>query len=89
MRLEEDIENQGRDRVPRHAPEPDTNSEVDLTRHRRFMECDGPPDGLRHLELVDPKTDDRVFALLDDGCKRTCHISYWAWKAKYGLKKIN
>ena len=50
MRLEEDIENKGRDRVPRHVPEPDTKSEIDLTRHRRFMEDDGPPDDMRHLE---------------------------------------
>ena len=28
----------GRDQVPRHVPEPDTQSEIDLTRHHRFMQ---------------------------------------------------
>ena len=46
--------------------EPDTNSEIDLTRHKHFLEDDGPPEDMRHLELVDPETDDRVFALLDN-----------------------
>ena len=89
MRLEEEFVNQGRDRAPRYVPEPDTNSETDLARHRRFMEDDWPPDDMRHIESVDPETDDRVFALLDDGCNRTCHTSYWAWKAKHGFNKVN
>ena len=53
------------------------------------MEDDGPPEDMRHLELVDPETHDRVFALLDDGCNRTCHTSYWAWKATYGFNQVN
>ena len=53
------------------------------------MEDDGPPDDMRHLELVGPKTDDRVLAPVYDGCNRTCHTSYWAWKAKPGFEKVN
>ena len=37
LRLQEAADqDDGRDRVPRHVPEPDTNSEIDLTRHNTF-----------------------------------------------------
>ena len=39
--------------------------------------------------MVDPETDDRVFALLDDGCNRTCHTWYCAWKAGSGFNEGN
>ena len=44
---------------------------------------------MRHLEEVDLDVDDRVFALLDDGCNRTCHTSKWAHEARYGFDKVN
>ena len=52
------------------------------------MDDDGPPDDMRHLELVDPETDDLAFSLLDDGFNQTCHTSSWAWKAKRGFDKV-
>ena len=30
------------------------------------------------LEIVDPKNDDRVFAILDEACNRSCHTKRWA-----------
>ena len=78
-----------RDRVPQHDPDPDTKSEIDLTRHRNFMHDEGPPPKMRHLEEVDLDVDDRVFALLDDGRNRTCHTSRRAYKARYGFNNVN
>ena len=89
MRLQEEADQGGRDRIPRHVPETDANSEIDLTRHKHFLDDEGPPEDMRHLEFVDPETDDRVFALLHDVSNRACHTSYWAWKAQYGFKKAN
>ena len=49
----------------------------------------GPPEDMRHLEMVDPETDYRVFDLLDSGCNRTWHTSFWAWKARSGFNNVN
>ena len=40
-------------------------------------------------EIVDTETDDRIFALLDDGCNRCCHSSYWMERASKKLHKLN
>jgi len=40
------------------------------------------------LEEIDPTTDDRVFAVLDDGCNRTCHSAHWAKRAEERLRKL-
>ena len=89
MRVEEKVDQDGRDRVPRHVPEPDTSSEIDLTRHKHFLKHDRLPEDMRHVVLVDPETDYRAFALLDDGCNRTCHTRLGACYAKYGFNKVN
>ena len=39
--------------------------------------------------MVDLDVDDRVFALLDDGCNCICHTSIWAWKAQYGFNRVS
>ena len=34
-------------------------------------------DSVKELEIVDLEKDKRVFAIIDDGCNRTCHSSSW------------
>ena len=53
------------------------------------MHGEGPSPGMQHLEVVDLDKDDRMVAILDDGCNRTRHRSHWAWKAQYGVNKVN
>ena len=84
MRLADAIEeshpvrrDDGRDQVPRHVPDLDTQSEIDLIRYHRFMHDEGRPREMRHLEVIRYHRN------------RTCHTSPWAWKAQYGFNKVN
>ena len=40
------------------------------------------------LEKVDILTDPRVFALLDEGCNRTCHGEHWRMNAQQKLQMM-
>ena len=44
---------------------------------------------LRKLEVVDPKTDPRVFVILDEACNRTCHTVKWAKHAAKVLDQLD
>ena len=44
-----------------------------------------PPD----VETVNTDSDPRIFALLDDGCNKTCHSKDWRIKADVKLKNMN
>ena len=44
-----------------------------------------PPD----VEIVNTDNDPRIFALLDDGCNKTCHSKDWRLKADTKLKNMN
>ena len=69
MRIDDAIErshpvrcDDGRDQALWHVPDPDTQSEIVMTRHHRFMRDQGFPPDMQHLEAVGLETDDRVFA---------------------------
>ena len=40
------------------------------------------------LEVVDLETDKRVFAIIDDGCSRSCHSQKWALNARLNFKAV-
>ena len=82
------LEDEARDRATRRDPEPDTRSEIELTRHGDFMHDRGPPPEMLRLEEVGLDLDDRVFPLLDDCCNHTSHSSKCAYKARYGSNKV-
>ena len=41
-----------------------------------------------NLETVDPATDPRVFALLDEGCNSSCHSEAWIRHAKAAFERV-
>ena len=64
-----------------------TESEIDMTRHRDFVHDEGHPLEIQHLEEVDLDVDDRVVPLADDGYRRTLRSSKWA-RARHSILRL-